>query len=349
MTAPVLTTHRLTLRLPQERDFGAFAEFVAQERSRWVGGPGTPAQAREGYDDNLAHWAAHGFGYFHVIETSTGRVLGRVGIRCSDHRPEPEVAYSLYRDEYEGRGYAREAAEAVRDWGFDSLGLAALVSYIDPANSRSIRLAEAMGARPDATAPGWDKHPDGLVYRHPAPAPRRALATERLVLRQPKPEDAPAYIAFFGSHRAAHAGGTKTPTEAWNILASDFGHWRMRGFGRFVATRKGSNDAIGLFGPYFPHGRPEREVGWVLFDAADEGKGLAEEAARACVTHAYGALGWDNVVSYIAPENAASIRLAERLGARLDADAPQPKPGQQTLVYRHPRPTTGVTAPKART
>lgn len=173
-----------------------------------------------------------------------------------------------------------------------------------------------------------------------------SLSTDRLVLRHPKPEDAAAYIGFFGSARAEHAGGAKTPTEAWNILASDFGHWQMRGFGRFVATRKGADAAIGLFGPYFPHGRPERELGWVLFRDVDEGQGLATEAARACVAHAFGRLGWDSAVSYIAPGNASSIRLADRLGAERDEKAPQPKPGITTLVYRHPRPAKAATAPE---
>ncbi|HCQ64627.1 MAG TPA: N-acetyltransferase [Rhodobacteraceae bacterium] len=174
----------------------------------------------------------------------------------------------------------------------------------------------------------------------------RSLSTERLVLRHPRPEDAPAYIGFFGSARTRYAGGIKTPDEAWNILVFDHGLWQMRGFGRFVATRKGSDRAIGLFGPYYPFGRPEPEIGWVLFDATDEGQGLATEAARACVAHAFGPLGWDSAVSYIAPENAGSIRLADRLGARLDEDAPQPKPGVHTLVYRHPRPAKAVATPQ---
>jgi len=169
MSAPVLTTARLTLRLPEERDFDAFAAFVAHGRSKWVGGPGSRDDAREGYDDNLAHWAEHGFGYFHVVLTATGEVLGRVGIRKNGHRPEPEVAYSLYAEEHEGHGYAREAAEAVRAWGFGALGLATLVSYIDPANTRSRRVAEAMGAAADGSAPGWQKNPDLIVYRHPRP------------------------------------------------------------------------------------------------------------------------------------------------------------------------------------
>ena len=56
-------------------------------------------------------------------------------------------------------------------------------------------------------------------------------------------------------------------------------------------------------------------------------------AARA---HAYGALGWTTAVSYIDPQNARSIRVAERMGAKLDPDAVPMDPGD--LVYRHPAP-----------
>jgi RimJ/RimL family protein N-acetyltransferase len=68
----------------------------------------------------------------------------------------------------EGKGLAHEAALAVRGWAYGSRGLGALVSYIDPGNARSIRLAERLGARRDDEAP----KPEGEVcvtYRHPSP------------------------------------------------------------------------------------------------------------------------------------------------------------------------------------
>ncbi len=73
-----------------------------------------------------------------------------------------------------------------------------------------------------------------------------------------------------------------------------------------------------------------------------EGNGIATEAARACVAHAYDTLGWDTVVSYIDPDNARSIALAERLGATLDTQATPPTrkdpDATDALVYRHPSP-----------
>ena len=168
----ILTTERLTLRIPEPRDFDAFAGFVARDRSKWVGGPSNIDGAREGFDENLDHWKQFGFGYFHVELTGTDAGIGRVGLRQSGHRPEPEVAYSLYADEYEGHGYATEAAVAVRDWAYDTLGLTTVVSYVDPANTASAAVARRIGAIIDGQAQGWKKHPDLDIYRHIAPEDR---------------------------------------------------------------------------------------------------------------------------------------------------------------------------------
>ncbi|MCB1357877.1 MAG: GNAT family N-acetyltransferase [Maritimibacter sp.] len=165
---PILTTERLTLRRPTQADFDAFADWVASPRSARFGGPGPRHEAREGFDAMLDHWAQKGFGYFHVALAASGAAVGRIGISHPDHRPEPEVAYALYEDRFEGQGYATEAARAARDWAFDSLGLPTLVSYIDPDNAASIRLATRLGARPDGTTTGRDGTVQ-LVYRHVRP------------------------------------------------------------------------------------------------------------------------------------------------------------------------------------
>ncbi|MCB1338557.1 MAG: GNAT family N-acetyltransferase [Maritimibacter sp.] len=168
-----LTTERLTLRVPEERDFDAFAGWIADgARSHWVGGPGSRDEAREGFDFMRAHWAEKGFGYFHVALTATGRALGRVGISHPAHRAEPEVAYALYAASDEGQGYATEAARAVRDWGFGALGLPGLVSYIAPENLGSIALARRLGARAEGTTTGRDGR-EQIVYRHPRPEEAR--------------------------------------------------------------------------------------------------------------------------------------------------------------------------------
>jgi RimJ/RimL family protein N-acetyltransferase len=167
------------------------------------------------------------------------------------------------------------------------------------------------------------------------------LVTERLTLRAPALQDAEAFVAFYQSDRSIHVGGPMMPRVAWNFFCTEIGHWAMHGFGMFTVTRTGEDTALGVVGHWYPLGWPEREVGWLLMEEA-EGQGIAQEAADACVRHAYGPLGWDTLVSYVDPANTRSIALAERLGARLDRNATPPTRANtdapQSLVYRHPRP-----------
>jgi RimJ/RimL family protein N-acetyltransferase len=172
-----------------------------------------------------------------------------------------------------------------------------------------------------------------IVERHPS----AVLETERLVLRRPDPGDVDAFVRFYQTDRARYVGGPMTDRAAWRFFGTELGHWQMRGYGMFSLTLKGDDTPLGIVGHWYPLGWPETEIGWVLFDAANEGRGLAREAAQACISHAWDVLGWETVVSYIDPDNAASVRLAERLGATLDPAAVQPKPEEPCLVYRHSR------------
>jgi RimJ/RimL family protein N-acetyltransferase len=61
------------------------------------------------------------------------------------------------------------------------------------------------------------------------------------------------------------------------------------------------------------------------------GRGFATEAARAALAHAFTAMGKTHVISLIRPENAASIRVAERLGERPEGRTELF--GKEVLVY----------------
>lgn len=173
------------------------------------------------------------------------------------------------------------------------------------------------------------------------------LETDRLVLRAPGPQDWPAWRAMIGSERASFIGGPVWDGKAWRAFGHIIGHWVMRGYGSFVFTRRGDDLALGMTGPWYPAGWPEQELGWSVWHSDIEGQGLAFEAAAAARAHAFHHLGWQTAVSYIHPDNARSIALAERLGAVRDRDAAVPEDsepeasedaGQRTLVYRHPAP-----------
>lgn len=93
----------------------------------------------------------------------TRECVGQVGINHGPLFPEKELGWFVYAG-HEGRGYATEAALALRGWAFETLKLPSLVSYIAPGNTASIAVAERLGARLDRVAPRAD--PKDLVYRH---------------------------------------------------------------------------------------------------------------------------------------------------------------------------------------
>lgn len=160
------------------------------------------------------------------------------------------------------------------------------------------------------------------------------IDTPRLRLVPPTEAHIPAHAAFHASPRAAERGWQAMPHESWRNFAAILGHAILRGFGPFVAERKSDNRPIGLFGPWRPEGQPENEIKWMVWSAEDEGKGLAAEAARAMLVHAFTALKWQAAVSYIREDNARSLTLARRLGAVQDGIWTTPR-GTEVQVWRH--------------
>lgn len=162
---PTLLTPRLTLRPMKAEDWDAYSELMFSERSRYMGGPFSLRTAWGMFCNDCAQWDFYGCGALMLESRETGRCVGQVGINYGPLFPEWELGWLAYK-EGEGHGYAFEAALAMRDWAFSVRGLETLVSYIDPENIRSRRLAERLGARLDLTALRPD--PEDLVYRHPS-------------------------------------------------------------------------------------------------------------------------------------------------------------------------------------
>jgi RimJ/RimL family protein N-acetyltransferase len=160
---PTLTTERLVLRPPVFADFPLYAELLASPRSIHMGGPYDTFAAWGLFCHDIACWHLFGHGALMLELRSTGECVGQVGINHGPLFPEKELGWLLYPGD-EGHGYAIEAARALRDWAFTVSGLPTLVSYVDPANVRSIAVAERLGATLDNEALRQD--PEDLVYRH---------------------------------------------------------------------------------------------------------------------------------------------------------------------------------------
>ncbi len=161
------------------------------------------------------------------------------------------------------------------------------------------------------------------------------LWTERLGLRVPLSGDLDPCARFWASDRSRMMGGPWTYAKTREGLEDILGQWRRHGFSLFTVILRDTGEPIGGIGPFFPDTHPEPELGWSLWDAANEGQGLAFEAAAAARDWFFATTGHQTAVSYTDPANAASHRLCGRLGATIDPDAPHPYGDEPTLTWRH--------------
>jgi RimJ/RimL family protein N-acetyltransferase len=151
---PTLETARLVLRPFREEDAATFCELLQDpDVVRYIG-DGTipsPDDCWRAVAAWLGHWALRGYGPWAITDRTSGGFMGRVGIHFPYGWPQPELAYTLGKP-YWGRGYATEACRAALDWAFTERDFPALVSYIYPANTASIRVATKVGETPRGTA-----------------------------------------------------------------------------------------------------------------------------------------------------------------------------------------------------
>ena len=163
---PVLETRRLILRGPAAEDYPDFKATFASYRSRFMGGPLNPYEAWMLYAAEIGHWEIRGYGMWMIHDKATDETLGMAGGWFPAKWPEREIAWIIWPDKA-GKGYALEATNKVRDFLYANCGWESAVSYIDPKNLDSIRLAERLGCTKDKEAPSIDG--SDAVYRHPSP------------------------------------------------------------------------------------------------------------------------------------------------------------------------------------
>lgn len=164
LQAPRIQTEKLLLRPYRLDDFPHLFALYKTDRAAFIGGRLSRRQVWDSFMNCIGQWTLFGFGGWAVEETASGKIVGEVAVTHPVDFPEVELGWLVF-DGFEGRGYAFEAAFAARHWAFSETSVSTLVSYVDPANLRSARLAERLGATvdPNGLTPNGDPV---LVYRH---------------------------------------------------------------------------------------------------------------------------------------------------------------------------------------
>jgi ribosomal-protein-alanine N-acetyltransferase len=117
----------------------------------------------------ISAWDTRGYGRWSVFDRETGEFVGFSGFRCEGGVPE---LISMVHQRYWGNGHAREAAGAVLDYGFSTLGFEVVCSFTRPTNERARALLDKLGAEflghidfHGVEGAAYRIHPSGLVDR----------------------------------------------------------------------------------------------------------------------------------------------------------------------------------------
>jgi RimJ/RimL family protein N-acetyltransferase len=165
-----------------------------------------------------------------------------------------------------------------------------------------------------------------------------AIETKRLLLRNWNRSDLKTHAEMCADPLAMQYIGDGTVFDggqSWREVAMHLGHWALRGYGQWAVERKEDGAWLGQAGFWNPPGWPGLEVGW-RFARESWGNGYATEAGQAAIDWAWRTLDTDELISVIQPGNAASIRVAERLGMhRLRESTVK---GQSVLIFGMSRP-----------
>jgi len=94
----------------------------------------------------IASYEKFGFGMYLVILKDTGSAVGLCGLVKRDGLDDVDIGYAFF-PQYWAKGYAAEAAQAVKEYAKNTVGLSRLVAITDPANQGSIRVLEKIGLK----------------------------------------------------------------------------------------------------------------------------------------------------------------------------------------------------------
>ena len=148
------------------------------------------------------------------------------------------------------------------------------------------------------------------------------LETERLSLREITEDDLDDLLEIWGDPETMRFFPSTLDRQATrDLIERNRKRYEQYGFGRWAVILRSEQKLAGECGLAIldVDGIDELELGY-CFNRKYWGRGLATEAARACMDFAFEPLGCNRIISMIRPENTPSRRVAERNGLRVEKE-----------------------------
>lgn len=142
-----LETTRLILREMTMEDFSSlYKVLVDSDIMQHYPYTFDDARVRAWIERNIERYKIFGFGLWAVCLKETGEMIGDCGLTMQNINGsiKPEIGYHIRADQ-QRKGYAREAAIAVRDWTFRNTPFNMIYSYMKYTNTPSAKCAESWG------------------------------------------------------------------------------------------------------------------------------------------------------------------------------------------------------------
>lgn len=142
-----LSTNRLYLRPLQQNDLSWFHMVNTDPAVRkylWDDRVITESDARDILLQNQQQFTNRGYGLWKICRTQDQQALGYTGLWFFFEEVQPQLLYAILPP-FGKKGYATEAARAVMEYAFHSLGFTYLIAATDPPNTSSRKLAIRLG------------------------------------------------------------------------------------------------------------------------------------------------------------------------------------------------------------
>ena len=168
------------------------------------------------------------------------------------------------------------------------------------------------------------------------------IDTPRLLIRSLQLSDAPLLAAIWADPEVTlFMGGPRDRVEVQGGLEEDALLPDPPEIDLWPVVEKSSGRVLGHCGLTEKEvdGQHEIELVYVL-ERGSWGRGYATEAASAIMRYAFGELGLPRLISLIDPRNAASERVALKLGMTLERETVRPG-GKEMRVYAAAAPAEG--------